>query len=264
MKEELQTIPFGLGEVNPFNKYFTGVSYLNFLNKEGVSVANVTFEPGCRNFWHIHNASKDGGQFLLATYGRGYYQEEGKDPIELLPGDSVYIKPGVKHWHGAAKDSVFSHVAIEVPGEDTSTTWCKPVSDEDYLKANEFHKQTKVIQTAGRDQLNDLAPEFAKLNDDILFGEVWSRTSYLSIKKRCVLTVVALVSTGITDSSLKYHITNAKNNGVSRNELCESLTHIAMYVGWPKIWAAMRYIKEIYTGDISIGNAFGHKKGVSK
>lgn len=183
----------------------------------------------------------------MATYGRGYYQEAGKDPIELLPGDSVYIAPGVKHWHGAAKDSVFSHIAIEVPGEETGTTWCEPVGEEEYLKVNEFHKQTKVIQTAGRDQLQDLAPEFARLNDDILFGEVWSRTSYLDLKKRSILTVVALTSTGITDSSLKYHIGNAKRNGVGANELCESLTHVAMYVGWPKVWAALRYVKEIYS-----------------
>ncbi len=245
-KEELEKVPFGLDIVNPYNKYFTGTSYLKFLNQAGVNVCNVTFEPGCRNYWHIHNAKKDGGQFLLATYGRGYYQEEGKEAIELLPGDYVYIKPNVKHWHGAAKDSVFSHIAIEVPGSDCSTTWCEMVSDEDYLKANEIHKNEKVIQTAGRDALNNLAPEFARLNDDILFGEVWSRTSYLDLKKRSILTVVALTSTGITDSSLKYHITNARRNGVSSNELCESLTHIAMYVGWPKIWAALRYVKEIY------------------
>lgn len=249
MKEELNTVPFGLGEVNPYNKYFTGTSYLNILNKDNVVVANVTFEPGCRNFKHIHNAEKGGGQFLLATYGRGYYKEEGKDPIELLPGDSVYIKPGVKHFHGAAKDSVFSHIAIEIPGENTSTVWCEEVSDSEYEKVNEYHNQKKVIQTAGRDQLSKTAPFFAELNDDVLFGNVWSRTSYLSLKKRSILTVVALTSQGITDSSLKYHVENAKKNGVSENELCESLTHIAMYIGWPKIWAVLRYVKEVYESD---------------
>ncbi|MBR1581861.1 MAG: carboxymuconolactone decarboxylase family protein [Bacilli bacterium] len=136
---------------------------------------------------------------------------------------------------------------MEVPGENSSTEWLEEVSEEEYLEVNKFHKQNKIIQTAGRDQLNEIAPEFAKLNDDILFGEIWSRASYLSIKQRCILTIVALTSTGIVDSSLKYHIQNAKNNGVSINELSESLTHIAMYVGWPKIWAAFRYIKEIYT-----------------
>lgn len=245
-KEELLSVPFGLGNENPYGKYFTGTSYLNVLHTDGVLVCNVTFEKGCRNFYHVHKASKNGGQILIATYGRGYYKEENKDPIELLPGDFIYIKPGVKHWHGASKDSVFCHIAIEVPGENSTTEWLEEVSEEEYLEVNKFHKQNKIIQTAGRDQLNEIAPEFAKLNDDVLFGEIWSRTSYLSIKQRCILTIVALTSTGIVDSSLKYHIQNAKNNGVSINELSESLTHIAMYVGWPKIWAAFRYIKEIY------------------
>lgn len=245
-KEELLTIPFGLGEVNPFDKYFTGISYLNVLHKEGVLVANVTFEVGCRNYWHIHNAKTNGGQFLIATYGRGYYQEEGKDAIELLPGDTIYIAPGIKHWHGAASDSVFSHIAIEVPGSETSTTWCNEVTNEEYKKANLIHKQTKIIQTAGRDSLSNVADEFAHLNDDILFGEVWSRTSYLDLKKRSILTIVALTSQGITDSSLVFHVMNAKKNGVSMNEIVESLTHIAMYVGWPKIWAVLKMVKEVY------------------
>ena len=245
-KEELETVPFGLGEYNPFEKYFKGKSYLNILHKEGVLVANVTFEQGARNNWHIHQASKEGGQFLLVTYGRGYYQEEGKPAIELLPGDTVFIASGVKHWHGASKDSVFSHIAIEVPGENTSTTWCEEVDEKTYQEANKIHQQTKIIQTAGRDQLTGVADEFARLNDDVLFGEVWSRTSYLDVKRRCILTIVALTSNGITDSSLQYHIINAKKNGVSENELTESLTHIAMYVGWPKIWATLKYIKEVY------------------
>lgn len=249
MKEELENIPFGLGVKNPYSAYFVGDSYLNTLNEIGVLVCNVTFDSSCRNNWHIHNASKDGGQILIVTYGRGYYQEEGMDAIELLPGDFVYIKPGIKHWHGAAKDSVFSHIAIEVPGENLSTTWLEEVSNNDYLKANEIHKNIKVIQTAGRDQLNEIAPEFARLNDDILFGEVWSRTSYLDLKKRSILTIISLTSMGVLDSSLKYHVANAKKNGVSKNELIESLTHIAMYVGWPKIWAVLRYVKEIYLED---------------
>ncbi|MBR1747628.1 MAG: carboxymuconolactone decarboxylase family protein [Clostridia bacterium] len=245
-KEELAAVPFGLGEPNPYNKFFTGTSYLNILHTDGVLVANVTFEPGCRNFWHVHEATKDGGQILIVTYGRGYYQEFGKDPQELLPGDFVFIAPGVKHWHGAASDSVFSHLALEVPGEGTSTTWCESVSDREYAEVNSFHKSTPVQQTAGRDQLGAIAPEFARLNDDILFGEVWSRGSYLDIKKRCILTIVALTSQGLTDSSLLYHVKNAKNQGVGKNELVESLTHIAMYVGWSKIWAVMRYVKEVY------------------
>ncbi len=125
---------FKRGEKNPYGQYFVGQSYLEMLSTEGVVIGNVTFEPGCRNNWHIHHASKGGGQILLCTSGRGYYQEWGKEARELHPGDVVNIKAGVKHWHGAAKDSWFTHIAVEVPGEDTSNEWCEPVNDEEYDK----------------------------------------------------------------------------------------------------------------------------------
>lgn len=114
--------------------YFTGTSYLTMLSTEQVIIGNVTFEPGCRNHWHIHHAKKGGGQILLVTEGRGYYQEWGKEPRELLPGDVVNIPAGVKHWHGAAPDSWFAHLAVEVPAEEGRTEWCEPVSDEIYGK----------------------------------------------------------------------------------------------------------------------------------
>lgn len=104
------------------------------LTGSGVPVANVTFEPGCRNNWHIHHADKGGGQILLCTEGRGWYQEWGKEAQELHPGDAVTIPAGVKHWHGAAKDSWFSHLALEVPGENTSNEWLEPVAEEWYGK----------------------------------------------------------------------------------------------------------------------------------
>ena len=123
----------GLGQKNDaYAKYFIGQSYLNPLNKEGVFIANVTFEPGCRNNWHIHKSTKGGGQILLCTDGEGWYQEEGKKARKLMPGDVVYIAPNVKHRHGATKDSWFSHLALEVPGENTSNEWLEPVSDEQY------------------------------------------------------------------------------------------------------------------------------------
>lgn len=126
---------FGLGRPNEaFARHFTGRSYLNPLTdpKETVFLANVTFEPGCRNDWHIHHAAKGGGQILLCTDGRGWYQEWGGDARELHPGDVVSIPAGVKHWHGAARDSWFSHVALEVPGEGCSSEWLEPVSGEQY------------------------------------------------------------------------------------------------------------------------------------
>lgn len=95
---------------------------------------NVTFEPGCRNTWHIHHAKEGGWQILIVTAGFGWYQEEGKSAVFLKPGMVITIPSNVKHWHGAKKDSYFSHIAIEVPGENTSNEWCEPVSDEEYDK----------------------------------------------------------------------------------------------------------------------------------
>lgn len=130
---------FGLGgENSAYAKYFVGKSYLNPLTnpEKTVFAANVTFEPSCRNNWHIHKASKGGGQILLCTDGEGWYQEEGSAPRSLKPGDVVQIPAGVKHWHGAKKDSWFSHVAIECPGENTSNEWLEKVDDEYYNKLN--------------------------------------------------------------------------------------------------------------------------------
>ena len=129
---------FGLGEPNTaYAKYFIVNSYLKPLTKEGessISLANVTFEPKCRNNWHIHHASKGGGQILICIDGQGFYQQENEPARKLKPGDIVVIPANVKHWHGASKDSWFSHIAIEVPGENTSNKWCEPVSDEEYDK----------------------------------------------------------------------------------------------------------------------------------
>ena len=128
---------FGTGAENTaYARYFSGASFLNPLTDPAntVFLANVTFEPGCRNNWHVHKATKGGGQTLVCVGGRGYYQEWGKEPVELRSGDAINIPAGVKHWHGAAPDSWFSHLAIGVPGENNSTEWLEPVGDEEYAK----------------------------------------------------------------------------------------------------------------------------------
>ena len=129
---------FGMGEPNVnFAQYFIGNSYLKPLtnpNETKVFIANVTFEPGCRNNWHIHKATEGGGQILICVDGEGWYQEEGKRPQSLKIGDVVTIPANVKHWHGAKKDKWFSHLAIEVPGENTSNEWCEKVTNEEYDK----------------------------------------------------------------------------------------------------------------------------------
>lgn len=128
---------FGLGSENTaYAKYFVGNSYLNPLTVPGESavfLANVTFEPKCRNNWHIHHAKSGGGQILICTAGEGWYQEEGKQAISLEPGKVITIPANVKHWHGAKKDSWFSHIAVEVPGEETSNEWLEPVTDDIYF-----------------------------------------------------------------------------------------------------------------------------------
>lgn len=128
---------FGTGTPNTaYAKFFIGDSFLNPLTdpKGSLFTANVTFEPGCRNNWHIHHADKGGGQMLIGVAGRGWYQEEGKVAVEILPGTVIHIPAGVKHWHGAAADSWFAHLAFEVPGEKTSNEWLEPVTDEEYGK----------------------------------------------------------------------------------------------------------------------------------
>ena len=126
------TIFFPIGEENPYGEFFVGQSYLAPVSTEQVPVFNVTFEPGCRNNWHIHHAAKGGGQLLICVGGHGWYQEWGKPAVEMTPGTVVNIPANVKHWHGAAADSWFSHLAIEVEGKDTSNEWLEKVSFDDY------------------------------------------------------------------------------------------------------------------------------------
>ncbi len=121
------SIFFPIGEPNPYGEFFEGQSYLAPVTTEQIPVFNVTFEPGCKNHWHIHHASKGGGQMLICVGGRGYYQEWGKEPVEMTPGTVINIPANIKHWHGAAEDSWFSHLAIEIAGEEASTEWCEKV-----------------------------------------------------------------------------------------------------------------------------------------
>ena len=135
-KDKFQNaIFFPIGAPNDaYAQYFVGQSYLAPVSTEQVPIYNVTFEPGCRNNWHIHHAKSKGGQMLICVGGRGYYQEWGKEAVQMTPGTVVNIPPEVKHWHGAAPDSWFSHLAVEVPGEETDNEWLEAVDDDTYLK----------------------------------------------------------------------------------------------------------------------------------
>lgn len=136
MAKHAASMIFPIGNPNDgFAQYFSGKSFLAPVSKEQIGIFNVTFEPGCRNNWHIHHAKNGGGQILICVAGRGYYQEWGKAAVEMQPGDVVNIPVGVKHWHGAAPDNWFSHLAVEVPGEETSNEWLEEVNDTDYIQA---------------------------------------------------------------------------------------------------------------------------------
>lgn len=131
-----QQLMFPIGEKNPYNQFFDGQSYLAPVSEKQVGIYNVTFEPGCRNHWHVHHAKAGGGQILICVGGRGWYQAWGEAPVAMTPGTVVNIPAGVKHWHGAAADSWFAHLAIEVDGEETSNEWCEPVDDDAYAAVN--------------------------------------------------------------------------------------------------------------------------------
>lgn len=134
-KNEFDMI-FPIGETNDaFAQYFIGQSYLAPISVSQVGIFNVTFEPKCRNNWHIHHAKEGGGQILICVAGSGFYQEWGQPAVEMKPGDCINIPAGVKHWHGAAEDSWFSHLAIEVPGTETSNEWLEPVDEAQYSSA---------------------------------------------------------------------------------------------------------------------------------
>lgn len=136
MARHAASMVFSIGQPNDgFARYFTGKSYLAPVSAKQVGIFNVTFEPGCRNAWHIHRAASGGGQILVCVAGDGLYQEQGKPAVRLHPGDTVNIAPGVSHWHGAMPDSWFSHLAVEVPGADTSTQWLDAVTDDEYTAA---------------------------------------------------------------------------------------------------------------------------------
>lgn len=133
LAEFQRTMIFPVGEPNTaYARYFTGRSWLVPVSTSQIPFANVTFEPGCRNNWHIHKATKGGGQMLVGVAGRGWYQEEGKPAVEILPGTVINIPANVKHWHGASADSWFAHLAFGVPGENAQTEWLEPVSDAEY------------------------------------------------------------------------------------------------------------------------------------
>ena len=242
---------FGTGTPNTsYAQFFIGDSFLNPLTapKGGLFAANVTFEPGCRNNWHIHHATKGGGQLLICTAGEGWYQEEGKPAVSLQDGQRHH-DPGRRQ--ALARRQGRQLVQPHRRGSPRRELQKRVVRAGFRRRIRKAVRITgglmmAVKQTAGRDALGEFAPKFAELNDDVLFGEVWSREDKLSLRDRSLVTVVALMAQGLVDESFRYHLTTAKKNGITKEEIAEVVTHAAFYCGWPKAWAVFRMAKEIW------------------
>lgn len=250
---------FPQGEKLPaqFSQYFIGQAYLAPLTANSalnVPVSNVTFEPGCRNNWHSHT----GGQLLIATAGRGYYQEEGKSARELLPGDVVEIAPGVVHWHGAAPDSWFSHLAVECNPQTNKTTWLGPVDDTQYVEATtRTAPAIRLSETAVRNHdawfpgyvstARQTDPELIEVFDNFAFDEVLSYGD-LDCKTRIMVTMASCIAQH-TVHEYKMMLRAAWGNGMTPVEIKEVLYHAVPYAGIAKVIDFIRVTNEFLTAN---------------
>ncbi len=210
--------------------------------------ASVAFDAGARTAWHTHPR----GQVLIVTEGEGRVQQWGGPVQEIRPGDVVRIPPGAKHWHGAAPASAMTHLAVVEPLNGRSTTWLEPVSDAQYLgeaAARADAREAVVPARPSRAQqlMGDIAPKLAQLTDSVLFGDVWARPG-LSQRDRSLATVSALIAMHRPDQ-LRSHIARARDNGVTQEEVVETITHLAFYAGWPNAVAAVGVARAVFGAD---------------
>lgn len=226
-------------------EFFTGrVSVEMLLTPQApasASAANVTFTPGARTAWHTHPL----GQTLVVTAGVGRVQRWGGPIEEIRPGDVVHIPPGVKHWHGAAPDTAMTHMAIQESLDGKAVDWLEPVKDEHYLGPNASAAARSAPQPSQAQALfGDVAPKLAQLTDDVLFGDVWARPG-LSRRDRSLATVSALIAMNRPEQ-LRAHLAPARRNGLTEQELVETLTHLAFYAGWPSAVTAAGIAKTVF------------------
>jgi 4-carboxymuconolactone decarboxylase len=205
--------------------------------------ALVTFEAGARTAWHTHPL----GQILIVTAGTGRVQRWG-DPIEEIhQGDVVWIPPGQKHWHGAAPNSSMAHIAIVEQLDGKAVDWMEKVSDAQYgapLRAQGSSTDTGAKPRPSQAAIGDFAPKLAELTDDVLYGDVWERPE-LSKRDRSLVTVAALIALNRPDQ-LRAHLIRARENGVTQQELIETITHLAFYCGWPNAVEAIKVAEEVF------------------
>jgi 4-carboxymuconolactone decarboxylase len=203
----------------------------------------VTFEPGARTAWHTHPL----GQILIVTAGTGRVQRWGDSVEEIRKGDVVWIPPGQKHWHGAAPNSSMAHIAIVEQLDGKSVEWMEKVSDAQYgapLDVQGASTDAGARPRPSQGPIGDFAPKFAELTDDVLYGDVWERPE-LSKRDRSLVTVAALIALNRTEQ-LRSHLIRARENGVTQEELVETITHLAFYCGWPNAVSAINVAKEVF------------------
>lgn len=212
------------------------------------SGARVTFEPGARTAWHSHPL----GQTLLVTSGVGRVQRWGDPVDEMRPGDVVWIPAGQKHWHGASPATAMSHVAISESLDGKTVDWMEKVTDEQYgapLRPRPAAAAAPAATPAGQPTraqqlMGDFAPKLAQLTDDVLFGDVWARPQ-LAPRDRSLVTVSALIAMNRPDQ-LRSHLARARDNGVTEQEVAETITHLAFYAGWPSAVTAVTVAREVF------------------
>jgi 4-carboxymuconolactone decarboxylase len=205
------------------------------------SGARVTFEPGARTAWHTHPL----GQILIVTAGSGLVQQWGGPVEEILPGDVVRIPPGVKHWHGAAPAAAMTHIALVEQLDGKSSDWMEKVSDQQYNAPVQAQQLASAAQPKpSQSAIGDFSPKLAELTDDVLYGDVWERPQ-LSKRDRSLATVAALIALHRPDQ-LRSHVARARANGVTQEELIETITHLAFYAGWPNAITAIAVAREVF------------------
>jgi 4-carboxymuconolactone decarboxylase len=207
------------------------------------SAGSVTFAPGARSAWHTHPA----GQQLIVTAGRGLTQEWGGPITEIQAGDVIWCPPGVKHWHGAAPDSSMTHTAITAAVGEKNVDWMEKVTDEQYAAGRPKTPVASSAPSAAQKLFGDVAPKLADLTDEVLFGDVWARPN-LSRRDRSLVTVSALIALNRPEQ-LRAHLAIARQNGLSEDELVETLTHLAFYAGWPNAINAANVARDVFKGN---------------
>ena len=228
-------------------EYFTGSARVDPLFQAiapaRASGSLVTFEPGARTAWHTHTL----GQILIVTAGTGRVQRWGDAVEEIRQGDVVWIPPGQKHWHGAAPNCSMAHIAIVEQLDGKTVDWMEKVSDAQYsarVQGQADGTDAGVKPRPSQGSIGDFAPKLAELTDEVLYGDVWERPQ-LSKRDRSLVTVAALIALNRPEQ-LRSHLIKARENGVTQDELIETITHLAFYCGWPNAVNAIGIAKEVF------------------